>query len=389
MAVAGHTLGGAPMKPFSRVLRLPALAVLLPCQFIAVLTFQWLTLEREAAAYRDHEAAQRVVANLRRDLFTALRDTGNLAAHVLDDVAPGRPFFGPPPSIDPLVSDAYVFSPSGEPVAPADPNAALARAIDQFRQDMVAGRSRNPGVLAASHLDRARRSLAAGNTAAAERHGGEIARCCRGARDEHGMSFSLYGAWLRVVATKGQPSADETVAHIGRELRELIEEGPLGAPGDGTQVALLAARAKNAPALGELVPVVDRLSADVRRRTDTGRLAAQWVAQADLRATDLGWVLINALGRGTSVAALSRVRDGRAVVMLLDPGGRDRGSDSGLRATNPSPSTCAVPTTARERLRRWQFLFSSKLRPPRRLSWGRRAPIPPQSAGAGSCSSRP
>jgi signal transduction histidine kinase len=312
------------MKPSYRVLRLPALAVLLPCIFIAVLSSKWLTLEREAAAHRDSEAGQRLVADLRHDLLTALRETADLAVRELDDVTPGGPLFQPPTPVGPLVSEVWLFTASGALMAPLDPGAALTHAIEQSRQELATSRSRSPAALAASHLQLARRSLAAGDAGAAERRASEIARCCPGARDEHGMSFSVYGAWLRIVASEGQPWAEETVTHVARELRQLIDEGYLGAPGDATQLALLAARAKDTPALARLVPGVEAISSAIARRADLGRLAAQWVAQSDLSAANPARVLIRSFGSESSVAALSTATDGRAVVMLIDADGLDR-----------------------------------------------------------------
>jgi two-component system phosphate regulon sensor histidine kinase PhoR len=313
------------MMPSYRVLRLAGLAVLLPCLLIGVLSYQWLTVERQAAAHRHAEAAQRLITELRHDLSTELGATGELAARVLAALPPDRPVFQQAPSIAPLISAAYVFDPSAKPLTPTD-QAGSEHLINEYRRHKANPDSQHPGVTAASRLARARQALANGNPAVAEQHAAEIPVCCAGARDEYGVSFALYGAHLRVTASEGRASFDETVEQIARELRQLILVGHLGAPEDSIQLRLLAAKAKHATSIAGLVATLEEVSVEIAERNEFGRLAAQWVAQVDLRAIESSRPVFAALGRGpaASAAALSRTSDGTAVVMLIDSTGLDR-----------------------------------------------------------------
>ena len=290
-------------RPY-RVLWLPAVAVLLPCVCIGLLGYKWLALEREAAAHRGLEAAQRAAAALRRDLIQHLQATAQTTAGTLA-AALTRATFEAPPALPPLLTSAWLFDSSRTLLAPDD-EGSYTRAIERGSQK-------------ASALLALARSTS--SYADAERYATEIVTCCAGTRDEYGVSFPLYAAWRRAGLYMRRPHGEVKLQQLTRELHDLIARGYLGHPNDATELTLLAKKLGGHVEWSSLLQDLARVGADIDRRIETARLATRWLS-------DTGGPTVNETAptfgviRQASPAIVARapVANDRIMVMFLDEG---------------------------------------------------------------------
>ncbi len=338
------------MERSSRALWLPALAVLLPCAFIALLGYQWLALEREAATRRGADAARAAAAALRRDLFAALHTDAETVARTLGDLPADRPPFQPPPPPPPMLASAFLFDASGAAIAPSDEVAAdraaehhrvatrhptwqaaatrVQAAEDNGRVSEALGAARDllaqagaPTLRASALLTLARISASARQFEAAERYAAGISACCAGARDEFGVSFALYAAWQRATMAARDTRSAARLTILVREIGDLAARGYLGAANDVTEIALLAKKLDGQAGVANLVHTIDRLHADIARRVAAATAAARWLSTVGASATDSPALLVGVVRHesSSSMAARARVAGGRTVVMFVDP----------------------------------------------------------------------
>ncbi len=293
-----------------RVQWLPALAVVLPCAFIGVLGFQWLALEREAAALRGAQAAERAAGALRRDLAAHLQAVGRDAAMALATATdPTRPFRIPPPAAAPA-SSVLLFDRSGTLVAPGGPAAY---------QAAVAAQKTDPVRRASALLTASRFSASAGRLEQADRQAIEITVCCRGARDEYGTAFVLYAAWQRArLYQRDRSRFGDRLDQLRHELQDLVVDGGVGSEADVATMALLTQAVGNRPDWITLLAEATRRRATFTELSQFADQAATWVRQADAAALERGPVVRFLASSEPEPAVIVGTGEDRVVVLRLE-----------------------------------------------------------------------
>jgi signal transduction histidine kinase len=289
-----------------RALWLPALAVLLPCGFLAGLAIEWLALEREAALRRGEAAVHTAVASVGRALSVRLAEASSEIERTLGGSSGELPPFALPPNLPDPVSQAFLFDAHDQLIGP--PSA----------RDQPTGGAGNHGE-ASALVARAAAALAAGKLDAAERLAVQVFACCRSERDEHGVAYVFYAAWQRAAVYAREPGRSGDLDHLAREMQTLVHAGDLGTSTDVVQMKLFVERAGAAPAASPLLALIEAVHAQHQRQADMARAASAWLA-ATADAPALDRPIIGALRRGASeLAALVRGTEGRRVVMVVEP----------------------------------------------------------------------
>jgi signal transduction histidine kinase len=282
-----------------RALALPALAILVPSAFIAVLASEWLSLDEEASRLRGAEAAAVALGELRQGLLAAVADAGREIRPRLAEAGGPDAAASDDPAWPALVADAFVFtSVDGAPAA-SDARAASAPRAAEL---IAAGA----------------RALAEGRLEDAEASAVEVFLCCGDARDEFGVAYITYAAWQRLAVDSRRPSASRPAA-IVHDLGRAIARGQLSDTRDLVGVRLLSEKLGHVAGAASLVQQIQERAAATERRLQTMRLARSWLDSLAWNSADTG----PRIGTWHGPAAATLVAGWRpapaeTVVMVLD-----------------------------------------------------------------------
>jgi signal transduction histidine kinase len=329
------------MRPPPRVLWLPALAVVLPFCFAAVLGYTWLGVEREAANQRGARTADAAAGALRQDLERDLRTVAEQVASA-DETSHATPL-APPTSCSDLCSQAFVFNPSGGALW-LDPEAPPAALVDARREasdsaDQVAASiegtvPRTPpsaalAALGAADIHRraaallalARHAVTAGRSDDAHVYARAISQCCATERDEFSTAYVLYAADIEMrLAAAHSDGGTSQLTDLAGDLRALVDRGFLGTDIDVSTVRAFGSLAPQVHAFDALLQQIAAIHAQLEERLALSRALSSVVAQID-RTTLLQRVVVRRIDEGptsTTVALLASM-SGPLVAMVLDP----------------------------------------------------------------------
>lgn len=309
-----------------RLLLVPILAVALPLVALAAIGYQWLTLDREAAARRTRDAAEAEAARLRASLL----DEMAAAAAAVDDQwrpADGARPFALRPRPHPLIMEAYRFGPGGRPDDP-DYNGAFQRAVRASvsttgalsgSETGVDGDLRRTTREALSLLDAGRHALEAGQPSAAVESAAKILDCCAATRDEFGVSLAVMAARQMTAAWRRLGVIDTNLPGLITRLSNLADRGALGHPNDMVDLTGFVRAAGDAPAGQALLTRTQALADAVTRVMNTSQRLAAWLAasgQSQAAGPAFDAASINLDGRDVVGGRLKRPVGGTLVVLF-------------------------------------------------------------------------
>ncbi len=286
-----------------RAFALPALAILVPSVFIAVLASAWLSLEREAARLRGAEAAAGALQELRQSLLKLVVEAGRDVWPRLHDQPQATPETDS--AWPAMVAEAFVFEETGH-LAPRR-GAGEATAAS--------------GARAAALLANGSQALAEGRLDDAERAAVQVFACCASARDEFGVAYVTYAAWQRLAVDSRRPTAARPAAVV-RDLRRAIDLGHLSQPGDVVGVRQLAENFGHVAGVVSLPLLVEQRAAAGEQSRQTARRVESWLASLEWGAvTSEAPVLVGPWRSkaGVTLVAAWRPVTGETVAMVLDP----------------------------------------------------------------------
>lgn len=247
-----------------RLLVVPLLAVVLPCLAVAVLGYKWLRIESDAQMLRGRDAAEAEAARLRRDLLDALEQTSRELSARWRPLPSDRPY-ALRESWPPLVSAAFRVDDNRiDPDYDGTYRAALVDSglvrlkpeLVRLKPELVRLKpdtttTETPASLSpsADQMTSKAAALLADGRAALERRdyrtaavrAGTILRCCAAARDEYGLSFTVYAARQLIAAWRGSGTLAARFPDLSRQLTALLDEGVFGHPLDVRDLEALAA----------------------------------------------------------------------------------------------------------------------------------------------------
>jgi signal transduction histidine kinase len=314
------------MRRRLRLLFVPLLAVAVPLVALAAIGYQWLTLDREAAARRTKDAAGLEATNLRA---TLLRRMAAATAEVDRDwhAADGARPFALRPRPHRLITEAYRFTPDGHPDEP-DYDAAYQRAVRagvRIAEGSPASDAGLPGDtlrdtrLALSLLNAGRLALGATRPSVAVASAEKLLDCCAAARDEFGVSLAVMAARQMAAAWRQQGALAARLPGLMTRLVGLVDHGAIGHPNDIVDVNGFV-RATGDSSAGEPLLLRVKASADaVTRVTNTAQRLTAWLA-ASGRSSVAGPVFdavpINLEGRDVVGGRFKRPAGGILIVIF-------------------------------------------------------------------------
>ena len=259
-----------------RLLVVPLVAVLLPCAAGAVLGYKWLRIDRDAQVLRGRAAAEAEAARLRGDLLSALADASRDLSERWRGLPPDRPF-APGEPLPALVSAAFRVEPDGERLEP-DYDLAYRETVAAFDSVPVSPAVAERTARAAALLEQGRAALEQRRYGAAVDRAEAILRCCAAARDEYGVSYSVYAARQVTAAWRASGSLPARFPGLARQLAALIDEGALGHPSDAGDIESIA---KVGGASGAtLAEAARQHAARIARTIALARGIERWLAAA-------------------------------------------------------------------------------------------------------------
>ena len=266
------------MRRRLRLLLVPILAVALPLVALAAIGYQWLMLDREAAARRTQDAALAEATRLRAALLARMASAAAEVDRDWQAADQAWPFaLRPRPHL--LVTDAYRFTPAGRPEDP-DYDAAYQGAVRAGLRAAEGTPASDAGVagdtlrrtrLALTFLGTGRRALAGNRPSAAIEAAESLLECCAAARDEFGVSLAVLAGRQLSRAWRQQGLLPAKLPGLVARLVDLVDRGAIGHPNDLVDVEGFIAAAGDPSAAA---PLLARLEA-VRGRGGThGRYGA-------------------------------------------------------------------------------------------------------------------
>lgn len=353
------------MRRRLRLLLVPILAVLLPLVALAAIGYQWLTLDREAAARRSRDAAQLEASRVRAALL------GRMAAAAAEvdrgwPAAPADRPFALQARPHSLVTEAYRFTASGQLDEP-DYDRAYRRSISEYveaagapstARDEVSSADGNQSGLAIALLEAGRRSLGAARPQPAVSSGERLLECCASVRDEYGVSLAVMAARQMVAAWRQQGVLGAQLPGLVARLVGLVDRGSIGHPNDVVDVAGFVHAAGDSPLAAPLLARA-RASADaVARVMKTARRLVRWLAASGERSPSgarFETGLIDIDGQRTLAGRYTRPAGGTLIVLfdtgalaasLARGGGVDAAFETSLAAGAVAPADDAVARVA-------------------------------------------
>jgi len=287
-------------RPY-RALVLPALAVLVPSAFTAVLAFQWLAVRREADELRGEGAATVALRELREDLKATL-------ARSADQLLPR------------LRNDPHAL-PDGDSAWPA----IVAEAFLFDANNRLSGRSSSIATTdssserAAALLESGVRALLAGRLAEADRAVSQLNACCAAVRDEFGVSYAIYAASQRLAIDDRKPNAKRPAAVV-QDLRHAIEAGYFGHSRDVVSLRLLNEKLADVPGASELAELAEQKVASAARLDTNIHALETWVSSLDWTSVSRAAVLIGWIAPSQTAVAAWRPTPGQTVTLTIEPG---------------------------------------------------------------------
>jgi two-component system phosphate regulon sensor histidine kinase PhoR len=272
------------MRRRLRLLLVPILAVALPLVALAAIGYQWLTLDREAAARRTQDAALAEATRLRTALHARMASAAAEVDRNWQAADQAWPFaLRPRPHL--LVTDAYRFTPAGRPEDP-DYDAAYQRAVCAGLRAAEGTPASEAGVtsdtllrarLAFAFLDTGRRALASNRPPAAIEAAESLLECCAAARDEFGVSLSVLAARQLSRAWRRQGLLPAKLPGLVARLVDLVDRGAIGHPNDLIDVEGFIAAAGDPAAAAPLLARLRQSADAVARAVDTAQRLAAWL----------------------------------------------------------------------------------------------------------------
>ena len=314
------------MRRRLRLLLVPFLAVVLPLVALAAIGYQWLALDREAAARRTRDAAQQEAVRVRAALLRRMAAAVDEIDREWPAASPDRPFalrIRP----HPLVTEAYRFTAGGQLDEP-DYDRAYRRAIGEYVGVAGAALSSGEGIpgaggdntqLAVALLDDGRRSLRGARPQLTVASVERILDCCAAARDEYGVSLAVLAARQMVAAWRQQGVLGAQLPGLMTRLVGLVDRGSIGHPNDVVDVEGFIHASGDSP-LGEALLARVRESAEtVARVMKTARRLTQWLAasgEVSSGSAPFKAAVINMDGREVMAGRHARARGGTVIVLF-------------------------------------------------------------------------
>ena len=273
------------MRRRLRLLLVPILAVALPLVALAAIGYQWLTLDREAAARRTQDAAVAEVSRLRTALLTRMASAAAEVDRAWRPADIARPFARRArPHL--LIADAYRFTPDGRLDEP-DYDAAYQRAVRAGVQAAEGAAAPDGGAdadalhdaqVALSFLVAGRDALVARTPSAAVAAAERLLDCCAAARDEFGVSLAVLAARQLSRAWRRQGLLPAKLPGLVARLVDLVDRGAIGHPNDLVDVEGFIAAAGDPSAAAPLLARLRQSADAVARTMDMAQRLAAWLA---------------------------------------------------------------------------------------------------------------